>query len=92
MPRWQARPQARRGSGCVCVPKNLGAIPQAMALEDAQHLRLKPGHEQKGQQEGGALSWRAQEVQLTPTAHPESHVPLGDVLPSFALSALALLS
>ena len=74
------------------MPKKLGAIPQATALEDAQHLGLKLGYEQRGQQEGGTLSWRGQEVQLTPTPHLESRVSLGDVLPSFALLALALLS
>jgi len=37
VPLWQARPQAWRGSGCLCTMKNLGAIPRATALEYAQH-------------------------------------------------------
>lgn len=67
-----------------------------MALEDAQHLGLELGHEERGQQEGRTSPWRGREAQLTPTAtyppHVESSVPLGDTLLSFDLLALALLS
>lgn len=35
------------------MPEELGAIPQEMALEDVQQHGFKPGHKQRGQQEGG---------------------------------------
>lgn len=82
------------GAQVVCTLKNLGAVPQVMALEDAEDLGLTLGHEQRGQQKGGTLSWRGQEVQFTAThpPHLEIHVPLGDMLLSLTLLVLALLS
>lgn len=59
-----------RDWGCVWVPGELGAIPQEMALEDVQHHGFTPGHEQRGQQEGGTYL-EDQEVQLPP---PQSTV------------------
>lgn len=75
--------------GCVWMPEELAAIPQEMALEDVQHHEFKPGHNQRGQQKGETYLEEPRGAAFT---SPEYCVPLGDVLPPFALSAFALLA
>lgn len=74
-----------RDWGCVWVPGELGAIPQEMALEDVQHHGFTPGHEQRGAAGRGDLPGGPGGA-ASPS--PEHCVPLGDVVPPFALSAL----
>lgn len=91
--RWPAGPPVWWGSGCVHTLK-FGSCSPSNGDARCSDLGLTLGHEQRGQQKGGTLSWRGQEVQLTATypPHLEIHVPLWDMLLSFALLASALLS